>query len=161
MKPEPACTHLGAAQRVGLHRDPRADRVAVALACRRRRRASAALRPGKSLRKTRSCGAARAAITSRSGSPSQVVVEDGEGAAVLVQVEPHRARHVVEAALAVVAQEHVALVVGLGAVSASRRLMARQASSYGVPVTRVSGERAVDLAPEEAVQVGWPSRRRA
>ncbi len=73
-----------------------------------------------------------------------VVVEQREGAAVLVEVEPHRAGDLVEAAAAVVAQKHVPLV----AVPATRASRAAgwsraSASSYGVPVWRTSGERAV------------------
>ncbi len=47
------------------------------------------------------------------GSAVAVVVEHREGAAVLVDVEAGGARDVVEPAVAVVAQEHVALVLGL------------------------------------------------
>src|SRR5438094_322883 len=46
----------------------------------------------------------------------QVVVEDRERASVLVEVQTRAARDLVEAAPAVVAQEHVALVLGLRAV---------------------------------------------
>ena len=49
-----------------------------------------------------------------------VVVEDREGSAVLVEVEAHAARHLVEVTLPVVAQEDVALVIGLGAVGERR-----------------------------------------
>ncbi len=73
-----------------------------------------------------------------------VVVEQREGSAVLVQVEPDGARDLVEAATAVVAQKHVPLVAA-PATRASRAAGWSRAtpSSYGVPVWRTSGERAV------------------
>ena len=60
-------------QPIGLDGDPRADRVAVALRADETdaRAAAACGERSKSFRNTRSCGACRAAITTRSGSPSR------------------------------------------------------------------------------------------
>jgi hypothetical protein len=81
-----------------------------------------------------------------------VVVEDREGATILVEVEANRCRDVVEAALAVVAQEHVPLVAGDRAMD--------QELVDGAPGVVVGSARDTregrprhHLAPEEAVQV--------
>ncbi len=82
-----------------------------------------------------------------------VVVEDGEGPAILVEVEPRRRGDVVEVALTVVAEEHVPLVLGLGPVAHEKAVGGAPAVVVGR--ARLSGQRRLrdDLAPEEAVHV--------
>ena len=46
-----------------------------------------------------------------------VEIEHGEGPAILIEIEAGGTRHLVEAAMAVVAQQHVALVAGLRSVA--------------------------------------------
>ena len=111
--PEPACDDPAScvSRSVSTH-DARADRVAVARPAPVRRSASDAPRGAKSLRNMpqlrrlprRHHGEVRIAVA--------IDVEHGERPAVLIEVEADRARHVVEAARAVVAQEHVALPAG-------------------------------------------------
>ena len=82
-----------------------------------------------------------------------VEVEDGEGAAVLVEVESALSRDLVEAAVAVVAQQDVALVAGLRPVPHQQpvgrppRVVVRRAE-----LARERRSRR-HLAPEEAVDV--------
>ena len=61
---------LGLAESIGLDGHARADRVAVALGADAGARRATPAVVSKSFRKIRSCGACRAAITTRSGSPS-------------------------------------------------------------------------------------------
>ena len=111
---------LRPAHAIGFDGDARPNRIAIALDAgepdRQRRRTRAVPPPGvrvaKSFRKTRSCGAWRAAITHEVLVAIAIEVEQRERPAVLIEVEPERAGDLVEAAVTVVPQEHVPLSAG-------------------------------------------------
>jgi hypothetical protein len=100
--------HLGAAQPFGLHAHGRADRVAVAVGAgqangQRRAACGEVVPEHPQLRRLsrRHDHEVRVAVA--------IDVHDHERAAILIEIETHGGGHVVEAAFAVVAQEHVAL----------------------------------------------------
>ena len=125
---------------VGLDHHARAHRVAVAL-----RAESGAPRAPRGRRRSR-CGTAGAAATSAAPSGpgpgrrprrSRSTANDRPSWSTS---RPARARDLVEAAAAVVAQQHVALVLACAPSLTSSRLVARHPSSYGVPGLRTSGD---------------------
>ena len=151
-KPGAGLHDLGPAQPIGLDGHARADRIAIARRSRARRMASDAARRREivpehaQLRRLprRHHHEIRIAVT--------IDIEHGERSAVLIEVEPHRARDLVEAAVAVVAQEHVALVAGDRPVNQQLvdrppRIVVRRA--------RDARERRArhDLPPEEAFEI--------
>ena len=143
---------LGPPELIGLHGHARPDRIAVAL------------RPhetdGERRIPTREVVAEDTELGGGAGRhehevgiPVAVVVEHRERAAVLVQVEAGGAGDLLEAAPAIVAQQHVALVLGL-------RPVANEQPVRGPPAVVVEGARLAhegrvghDLPPEEAVHV--------
>ena len=145
---------------VGLDDDPRADRVAVALA-----------RPGEPQRER---AAARAEVVAEDaklrrlpcrhdgeiGIAVAVGVQHGERLAVLLEVEADRAGHVVEASPAVVAQQDVALPAGNRVVD---QPLVDRPPGFVVrrPLDRGQRRLGDDLAPEEALDVGRRPRQHA
>ena len=127
---------------IGFHGDTRADGVAVALRARQADGKRAvpggevvAEQPQLRRRARRHQHHVRVAVA--------VDVEDGERAAVLVDIEAGGSRDLVEAAAPVVPQQDVALVAGLRSMPHQQPGSSPATRRHGVPTWRVSGDRAV------------------
>ena len=105
------------------------------------------------MRNTCSCGDDRAPITTRSGIAVAVEVEHRERSAILIEIQADAARHFVEAAMAVVVQQHVALVLRLRAIAHQQPV--RRAPPIVVLRPRLARQRRCgdDVTPEQAVHI--------
>ena len=145
-------------QRVGLDDDPGADRVAVALARAGQAQAEPGLRGADLVAKQAQLGRLPRRHDRQILVAVAIDVEDRERAPVLIEIEAGGAGDLVEAALAVVAQQHVALAAGdrlvdQQLVDRAPRLVVGRALHWRERRLRHH------LAPEEAVEIGIGARQ--